>query len=69
MGRIERNEREGLYPAPSGIEAFKKELAGYKSSKGAVQFPLDERLPLPLISKIVKFRGKENEAKRKTRQH
>ena len=50
----------GLYPAPSGINAFKKELSGYKSSKGAVQFPFDKPLPLSLISKIVKFRVKEN---------
>src|SRR5687768_15420017 len=31
----------GFYPTPSGIEAFKPELASYKSAKGSVQFPLD----------------------------
>lgn len=50
----------GFYPAPSGIKAFEKELSVYKSSKGAVQFPLDKPLPYALISKIVKFRVKEN---------
>jgi uncharacterized protein YdhG (YjbR/CyaY superfamily) len=55
----------GFYPAPSGIEAFKKELSKYKSSKGAVQFPIDEKLPLNLISKIVKYRVKENLSKKK----
>jgi len=50
----------GFYPTPSGIEAFKKELAIYKSAKGSVQFPLDKPMPLKLISKIVKFRVKEN---------
>lgn len=50
----------GFYPAPSGIEAFKKELSVYKSAKGSVQFPLDKPLPLSLITKIVKFRVKEN---------
>lgn len=50
----------GFYPAPSGIETFKKELSVYKNAKGSVQFPLDEPLPLPLITKIVKFRVKEN---------
>ena len=49
----------GFYPSPSGIAAFKKELAGYKSAKGSVQFPLDEPMPLALIAKIVKFRVKE----------
>ena len=50
----------GFYPAPSGMEAFKKELSGYKSAKGSVQFPIDEPLPLPLIRKIVEYRVKEN---------
>ncbi len=50
----------GLYPTPSGIEAFKHELSAYKQSKGAVQFPLDEPMPFELISKIVTFRVAEN---------
>ncbi len=50
----------GFYPAPRGIEAFKKELAVYEGGKGTVQFPIDQPLPLGLISKIVKFRAKEN---------
>ena len=50
----------GLYPAPRGNEAFKKELSKYKGGKGTVQFPLDEPIPLNLITKIVKFRVKGN---------
>jgi uncharacterized protein YdhG (YjbR/CyaY superfamily) len=50
----------GFYPTPSAIEAFQKELSKYKSSKGAVQFPLDAPLPLKLIERIVKFRVKES---------
>ena len=50
----------GFYPAPSGISAFNDELSKYKGAKGSVQFPLDEPLPLVLITKIVKFRVKEN---------
>jgi uncharacterized protein YdhG (YjbR/CyaY superfamily) len=50
----------GFYPAPSGIEAFKRELSPYKWSKGAVQFPLDKPIPLDLVKKIVVFRVKEN---------
>lgn len=49
----------GFYPTPSGITAFKKELAKYKSSKGSVQFPLDQPMPLQLVSRIVKFRVAE----------
>jgi uncharacterized protein YdhG (YjbR/CyaY superfamily) len=50
----------GFYPTPSGIEAFKEELSGYESSKGAVQFPVDRPLPLDLIRRIVQFRVAEN---------
>lgn len=57
----------GFYPAPRGIEAFKKELAAYEGGKGTVQFPLDQPLPLTLISKIVKFRVKENLEKGKSK--
>ncbi|MFL7839516.1 MAG: iron chaperone [Candidatus Promineifilaceae bacterium] len=53
------NSHIGFYPAPSGIEAFKEDLAPYKSSKGAVQFPLDQPIPFDLVSKIVQFRVTE----------
>ena len=50
----------GFYPAPSGIQEFKKELSVYEGAKGSVRFPIDKPLPLELISKIVKFRVSEN---------
>jgi uncharacterized protein YdhG (YjbR/CyaY superfamily) len=50
----------GFYPAPSGLEAFRKEIAQYKNSKGAVQFPFDQRVPYELIARIVRFRVAEN---------
>ncbi len=49
-----------LFPTASGIEAFKDELAGYQTSKGTIQFPLDKPLPLDLIRRIVQFRVKES---------
>ena len=55
----------GFYPAPSGIEAFKKELSVYEGAKGSVKFPVDKPLPASLITKIVKFRVKENLGKTK----
>ena len=57
------NTHIGFYPVPTGIEKFKKELAGYKGGKGSVQFPLDQPIPYGLISKIVKFRVKDNLAR------
>jgi uncharacterized protein YdhG (YjbR/CyaY superfamily) len=56
-------EHIGFYPVPTGIEKFNKELSVYKQGKGSVQFPLDQPMPYNLISKIVKFRAKENLAK------
>lgn len=50
----------GFYALPTGNEAFQKELALYKTGKGSIQFPLDKPIPYKLISKIVKFRVKEN---------
>jgi len=53
----------GFYPIPSGIEEFKDELSVYEQGKGSVQFPLNKPIPFDLISRIVKFRVKENLAK------
>jgi uncharacterized protein YdhG (YjbR/CyaY superfamily) len=50
----------GLYPYPSAMEAFKKEVAEYRTSKGTLQFPHNKKLPLKLIAEIVKFRVREN---------
>lgn len=55
----------GFYPGADGIAAFAGDLAAYKTSKGTVQFPLDEPLPSKLITKIVKFRVKQNLEKNK----
>ncbi|MBS1636866.1 MAG: DUF1801 domain-containing protein [Bacteroidetes bacterium] len=57
----------GFYPTASGIHQFQKEIAAYKSSKGAVQFPLDKPLPAGLITKMVKFKVKENQEKAKAK--
>lgn len=53
----------GFYPTPSAIEKFKKEIAKYKWAKGSVQFPIDQKLPKELITKMVQFRVKENQEK------
>jgi uncharacterized protein YdhG (YjbR/CyaY superfamily) len=57
----------GFYPAPSGIEAFKKEVAPYEAGKGSLQFPLDKPLPLALVTKIVRYRVNQNLEKSKTK--
>jgi uncharacterized protein YdhG (YjbR/CyaY superfamily) len=50
----------GFYPIPSGIEAFKNELAEYgKSGKGTVRFPYEKSMPLDLIKRMVEYRVTE----------
>jgi len=53
----------GLYPTPSGIDAFPEELARYRTAKGSAQFPLDEPMPADLIRRIVEFRVAESDRK------
>ena len=55
----------GLYPMPSGMKKFSKELAAYASGKGSVQFPNNKPLPIALVTRIVKYRLKENLEKEK----
>ncbi|MDE1850467.1 MAG: DUF1801 domain-containing protein [Candidatus Micrarchaeota archaeon] len=50
----------GLYLRPPIIAEHKKELATYVTTKSAVHFPLDKKLPVPLIKKLVKARIKKN---------
>lgn len=53
----------GFYPEASAIVAFRPELASFKTSKGAIQFPIGEPIPIALVKKIVKFRMNENARK------
>lgn len=57
------NHHIGFYPGTKVISAFQKEITKYKNAKGSVQFPLDQPLPTTLITKMTKFRAKENLAK------
>lgn len=57
----------GFYATPSGNAAFKKELAQYKVAKGSIQFPLDEPIPYDLVRKMVWFRVKETQVKKKAK--
>jgi uncharacterized protein YdhG (YjbR/CyaY superfamily) len=57
----------GFYPAPTGIEKFRKELSAYEGAKGTIRFPLDQPIPFDLIDQIVKFRAQENLERAKAR--
>jgi uncharacterized protein YdhG (YjbR/CyaY superfamily) len=53
----------GFYPGAGGVLEFYKKLSSFKSAKGSIQFPHDRPIPYDVISKIVKFRVKQNEEK------
>jgi|SRR5882672_3458400 len=53
----------GFYPGASAIVKFEKELSGFHTAKGTVQFPLDRPVPLGLVRRIVEFRVRQNLAK------
>ena len=52
-------EHISFFPTSSGVAKFKKELEGYKTSKGTIRFPIEKPIPYDLISKITKFRVEE----------
>ncbi len=52
----------GLYLRPPVVEEHRNELAGYETTKSAVRFPLDEKVPVLLIKRLVKARMRKNEA-------
>lgn len=48
----------GMYPHPTVIEKFEKELSVFKQGKGSIQFPLNRPIPKALVVKMVKYRKK-----------
>src|SRR5467141_5396588 len=50
----------GFYATPTGNKKFREELSAYQGAKGSVQFPLDKPITFGLVSKMGKFRVKEN---------
>ncbi|MDT3405195.1 iron chaperone [Mucilaginibacter terrae] len=50
----------GFYATPTGNSEFAEELSKYKTGKGSIQFPINELMPLDLITRIVKFRVEQN---------
>ena len=50
----------GFFPTASVTKAFARELAGYHTGKGSIQFPLDKPLPLALIRRMTALRVKQS---------
>lgn len=58
------NNHIGFYPTANAVEYFKADLKKYKTSKGAIQFQVNEELPVALIMKIIRYNLKENGKKK-----
>lgn len=58
----------GFYPPVRGDAKLVKDASRYANEKGNLRFPLDQRIPYALISRIVKARVRENSAKADARQ-
>ena len=55
-----------LFPGNASlISKFKSDLKDYSTSKGTIQFPLDQPLPAALVKKLVKVRVAQNDQKQK----
>ncbi|HQR93447.1 MAG TPA: DUF1801 domain-containing protein [Sediminibacterium sp.] len=53
----------GFYPAPDVITHFENQLKPFQTSKGAIQFPINEPLPYELIEQMVIYRLKIHQQK------
>ncbi len=49
---------DGMYPHPTVIKKFDKELSDFKQGKGSIQFPLNKPVPKALVVEMVKYRKK-----------
>ena len=54
-----------LFPGGSVLERFKRQLVGFRTSRGTIRFPLDKPLPVALIKRIVKARVQERDARKR----
>lgn len=60
-------EHIGFYPTAAPIVVFADQLAAYKTSKGAIQFPLGKPIPKTLVKNIVKYRLEADAEKAKAK--
>jgi uncharacterized protein YdhG (YjbR/CyaY superfamily) len=57
----------GIYPPVRGDEKLLAKLSPYRGEKGNLKFPLDEPIPYDLITKVVKFRIKQQQERARSR--
>jgi len=52
----------GLYPGDEAVAFFQKQLAEFKTSKGAIRLPVDKPVPYNLVSEIAEWCYKQEES-------
>lgn len=57
----------GFFPGGSALASFTSDIKGFVHGRGSIQFPFEDKLPLKLVQKIVKFRVNEVKKKYATR--
>ncbi len=55
----------GLYAMPPIVKDHAKELKRYKTATATIRFPLNEKMPIALIKKLVRVGVRNNETKSK----
>jgi uncharacterized protein YdhG (YjbR/CyaY superfamily) len=55
----------GLYIPPPVIAEHKSELEAYATTNATIRLPLDKKLPISLIAKLVRARMRKNEARKR----
>src|SRR5256885_5903357 len=53
-------KRIGFYVPTPVVEEYKSELQGYETTNATIRFPLNEKVPLALIQKLVEARLRKN---------
>jgi uncharacterized protein YdhG (YjbR/CyaY superfamily) len=54
-----------LFVMPPVLLTHKKETSGYSTTKSAIHFPLNKKIPVVLIKKLVRAGMRQNEKKKK----
>jgi uncharacterized protein YdhG (YjbR/CyaY superfamily) len=55
----------GFYVPTPVVEEHKSEVQGYETTDATIRFPLNEKLPIDLIKKLVEARVKKNDETKK----
>lgn len=56
-----------FFPGPVAMEEFADQMSKFETSKGTLKISLDQKVPVALLAKIMKFQKKRHLEKRKAK--